>query len=253
MLTVATFLWHDPNFKWGSLFHYTPRHVDRLARAVKENLHIPHRFIVITDQEMTYSKAVDDVIPLWDDFRELGSCYTRLKCFDPAMHYILGDRFVWLDLDCMICGDLTPLFSRPEDFIVWRPNYHNTLMTPRRQFCGSMLMMDAGCRPQVWEEFNPETSPQIIRDLNYVGSDQAWITYVLGVDDEASWSREDGVLSFRGDITKHNSLPGREMRLYGRVQKPKEDARILFFHGNFDISMPMLHKYYPWIKEYWDG
>ena len=48
-LTVCTFLWHDPAFANRHLFVYGPAHVDRLYRAVRDNLGMDYRFVVVTD------------------------------------------------------------------------------------------------------------------------------------------------------------------------------------------------------------
>ena len=253
-LTVVTFLWEDPAFRWRDRFVYGPEHVDRLASAVRANLDMDYRFVVVTDHRAEAFTEVDEVVPLWPDFREHGRCYTRLKCFDPAIRDVLGDRLVWIDLDSVVLGDLTPLFSRTEDFIIWGFNQQRFISTKNR-YCGSMLMMDAGARPEVFKAFNFAEARMLKASKGLVGSDQAWIEHVLG-SDEAIWTADDGVMSFKvnldGDDTKKTGakLAGRDKRL-GMQHCRLEDARIVFFHGQHDPSMVSLHREYPWIADYW--
>jgi len=253
-LTVCTFLWDDPAFRWRERFTYGPAHVDRLAKAVRANLDMPYRFVVVTDYPADAFSEVDEVVPLWSDFREHGRCYTRLKCFDPAIGDILGERFVWLDLDCAVLGDLTPLFARTEDFVMWGFPQQRMISTPNR-YCGSMLMMDAGARPEVYRRFNMPEARLLKASYGLVGSDQAWIEHVLGPD-EAIWTAEDGVMSFKvnldGDDTKKTGakLAGRDKR-FGKQHCRLDDARIVFFHGQHDPSMVSLQQEYQWIADYW--
>jgi hypothetical protein len=66
-------------------------------------------------------------VPLWDDYaqrpeparRKNPSCYRRLRAFAPDIAATFGQRFVSIDLDCVITGDLRPLWNRSEDFVIW--------------------------------------------------------------------------------------------------------------------------------------
>lgn len=246
-LTVCTFLWSDPAFKWRDSFIYGPEHVDRLARAVRENLRMDYRFVVVTDHPAEAFTEPMDVVPLWSDLREMGRCYTRLKCFDPAICDVLGDRLVWLDLDCVVLGDLTPIFMRAEPFVIWGFDARDTY---RRQnaYCGSMVMMDAGALPHVWDSFDPATSPRLAAAQGLVGSDQAWIEYLLGPD-MPTWTSRDGVYSLRGHFAPYR-LPGRAGRR-GKFIEPPANSRIVFLHGNVDASMTSVQQSYRWIGENW--
>lgn len=246
-LTVCTFLWRDPSFKWRDNFTYGAEHVDRLARAVRENLSMDYRFVVVTDQPAEAFSEPMEVVPLWADFRDMGRCFTRLKCFDPAISSVLGERFVWVDLDCVVLGDLTPLFTRAEDFIIWGFDGRDPYKR-ENAYCGSMVMMDAGARSQVWERFDPVASPRLAASKHLVGSDQAWIEYVLG-DQEPTWTSRDGVYSLRAHFMS-SRLPGRASRA-GKFIEPPANARIVFLHGNVDASMVSVRQSHPWINENW--
>ena len=84
-----------------------------------------------------------------------------------------------------------------------------------------MWLLRAGRRPQVWDRFDPRSSPEAARAAGRFGSDQGWISHVLGPG-EATWSRADGVYSFRVHLLPSNpwALPA--------------NARIVMFHGRHD-------------------
>lgn len=240
MLTVCTFKWHDPGYRWNPLFTYGPEHVNRLYRGVSRHLYLPHRFVCVTDDAEGIDPGVE-IVPLWDDLRWMGGCYTRLRAFAPDMADVLGPRFVWMDLDSVVVGNLDPLFSRQEPFVIWA---HGNRKAP---YCGSMVMMDAGARAEVWERFDPQTSPA--EASRFIGTDQAWIAHCL--PGEATWTRKDGVYS-RTQVPPSTALGGVARRRYGAAPGAlPSGARVVFWHGPFDPSMPEVQAKYPWVQRHW--
>jgi hypothetical protein len=219
VLTIVTFLWKPPV---GYRSKFSGANVDTLFRMVKRNLDLDFRFVCITDDPAGITEKKIEVFELWPDLADLKnpsgsknpSCYRRLRLFAPDVAGWLGERFVVLDLDCVITGDLGPLFARKDDFIIWKST------TPGNFYNGSMWMMDAGARPHVWTHFDPVLSPRETKAARLYGSDQAWIAYSLG-GGESTWGPEDGVYSMRNQI-----VPGG-----GRLPM---NARIVFFHGKND-------------------
>lgn len=215
MISVVCFLWRTPGYR----FAYTAEQVNVLRRMVARNYPEPHRFLCVTDMPQGLDDGIE-VIPLWDDYKDLPnvsfgaagpSCYRRLKVFSEWFGEIAGKRFVCIDLDVVITGDLRPLWNRGEDFIALRD--------PARlwPFNGSMFMQRAGSKSFIWDEFDPATSPQQAHAAGCQGSDQGWLSYRLGKEG-ATWDQSDGVLSFRVDL-KRGSRP-----------LPK-NAKVVFFHG----------------------
>ena len=237
MIQVVTFLWNDENYRFNGLFRYGADHVNRWALAVRRNLTIEHEIVCITDGVGGLDPSIR-VIPLWDDLRDMGGCYTRLRAFSPDMKDIIGPRFVWMDVDCVITGNLDPLFSRTEDFVIWSNGYSGN------PYCGSMVMMDAGARRCVWDDFGPDCPDLASR---YVGTDQAWIAHRLG-DGEATWTQKDGVLS-RYDVGILNGMTRKSFKL--RPKPLRDNAKIVFFHGPVDPSLPEIQENLPWIKDHW--
>jgi hypothetical protein len=93
--------------------------------------------------------------------------------------------------------------------------------------------MKPGTRTQVWDTFTP-MAPKITQKLGIVGSDQSWISHVLGPG-EAMWGTKDGVYSYRNHLRS------------GLLPLPP-DARIVFLHGQHSPweSHPQSHR---WVRE----
>jgi hypothetical protein len=234
MLSVVTFKW-KPAAGYRSTF--TAEAVNTMSRMVARHYPSPHRFICVTDDAAGLAPGVE-AIPLWKDFATIPSphgghnpsCYRRLRVFDPAIAEQLGPRFVCVDLDTVITGNLAPLWDRPEEFVIWGET------DPRSWYNGSMFLLSAGARPQVFRAFDPKTSPQRAKAAGKFGSDQGWISYCLGPG-EPTWSRKDGVYSYRVHLKPNG----------GRLPA---GARMVMFHGHVD-PWSKESQQLPWVKEHW--
>lgn len=219
MLTFVTWKWTPPR---GYRSTFGPETVNTLKRMVDRHYHAPHRFLCVTDNSSGIDADVEIVQP-WNDFTQVPSpsggrnpsCYRRLRAFAPDIGEVFGPRFVSLDLDVVVTGDLRPLFDRPEDFVI----YGDT--NPKTFYNGSLFVLTAGTRSQVWTSFDPVKSPQASRSAGHFGSDQGWLSHCLGPH-EMKWTKADGVYSYQNDFvkTRRSELP--------------DDARIVVFHGNVD-------------------
>jgi hypothetical protein len=234
-LTVVTYKW-KPRAGYRSKFG--PEHVNTLARMIARHYPHPHRFVCVTD-DPTGIEAPVQTIPLWPDYAELvnpsapstgPSCYRRLRMFARDAADWLGRRIVALDLDCVVTGDLTPIFHRTEPFVIWADT------NPKTPYNGSLMLFTAGAVAELWEEFDPIQSPKRTRAAGYFGSDQAWISLRLG-GGQPTFKRQDGVLSYRVHLKQlgvQNRLPAA--------------TRLVIFHGSVDPwsaeAMAL-----PWVKE----
>lgn len=235
MLNVVTFRW-QPYEGYRSTF--PAEAVNTLARMVARHYPDPHRFWCITDDRRGIDEHIK-LLDLWPDLADIPnptgpkrnpSCYRRLKLFAPEMRERIGERILVLDLDCVVTGDLRPLWNRDDDFVAWgetrKDNAYN----------GSMILLRAGALPQVWTDFDPRRSPDRARAAGYFGSDQGWLSYKLGPG-YPRWSKRDGVYSYRN----HLEADG------GRLPA---DARIVFFHGQTDPWDPEAAKL-AWVKAHY--
>lgn len=231
-------------FKWKGPDHYRSKfgaeHVNTLRSMFERHLHMPHDFVCVTDD----AEGLDDRIrsvPLWRDHAALPSphgpsepsCYRRLRLFARDAGEIVGARrFAWCDLDVVLTGDVTPIFSRTEP-IVLLPT-----PTPKIPFNGSMILMDAGCRPEVWETFDPVTSPPRNVEAQCHGSDQGQISFCLRDRGEATWKigpDGDGIYFFHRHVFD------------GRLPS---DARLVSFHGRGDPWSPR-YSHMSWVRKHY--
>lgn len=221
-LTIVGWLWRNAQGP-----RYTAEHANAWARMIHRNLSLPHRFVLMTDDPGASYDPLIEPVALWDDWRTLKNpawpaskpqCYVRLKAFAREAEAIFGARFVSMDLDCIVVGSLDPLFQRTEDFLIFR-RFQLTSRDRLNCYNASMWMMTAGARAQVWEDFKGEESVKAARQ--FMGSDQAWIHYKLGLK-EPGWTSQDGVYGWPRirDDSRYR-------------EKPPPNARIIFFYGGF--------------------
>lgn len=233
MLTVVAWCWKPPaNYR----SQFNASHVNKLKEMVARHYAKPHRFVCVTDMPNGMNC---ETIPLWPDHSRLlhpygqrnPSCYRRLRIFSKEAREIFGERVVSIDLDCVITDDLSPLWDCPEDFKIWGET------NKANPYNGSMFIHTIGTRTQLWEKFDPMTTPHATRRAGYFGSDQAWMALCLG-HGEARWTKADGVYSFRNHI---KPTPG--------MLLPK-NARVVFMHGVEDPWGRMCQKL-SWVRTHW--
>lgn len=235
ILKVLTFKWrYMSGIKLPSrIKEYTAEHVNRLYHSVERNLTLPHEFICITDDPTNIECRT---LPLWETYRHLGGCFCRLLLFHPEMKEYIGKRFAVIDLDSVIVGSLNEMFSRTEDFIMNQYQIIHAISFNEQFYNGGLWLMNAGCRPHVLDTFTENGSMEILeqkrREKKLVGTDQAWISFLL-VDSEAVFNKKDGVYEYR----------------YLADGKLPEDARLVLFAGKYDPSI--LVDKIDWIKENW--
>jgi hypothetical protein len=231
-LAVVVWKWQQPGYRAT----FTGEHVNALARMARRNYRGELRVICVTDDATGIGPDVE-VLPDWGDWAAVRSphgalapsCYRRLRGFHPFIGDYFGPRFVSLDLDVVITGDMTPIWDREEDFVGLRDAYHP------RQLNGSMFLLRSGTRPSVWTDFSPAKARQAAAIAGFRGSDQAWMTCKLF--DEPTWKPGDGLYSYRRSILADgNRLP--------------PDARMVTFHGKtkpWDADAQAID----WVREHW--
>lgn len=190
MLTFVCFKWKGKDPKRVFL----PEYVNALYRALADNYDKPFRFVCITDdptglivESMPLPDMVDIPSPHGDMFP---SCYRRLWLFSAEAAKVLPGQVACIDVDAVICGNVTQLFDRDEDCVMWHEP-----SSKRFKYSGGLWMIRTGTRTHVWNDFDPHKSPKLTAEAGLVGSDQGWLSYCL--DGEAYWSRKDGVYRTR--------------------------------------------------------
>lgn len=234
--TIVTFKWKSPP---GYRSVFTAQHVNVLAAMVRRHYPKPHNFVCVSDDFAGIDKANIRRVPLWSDHaampspagvRRGPSCYRRLKLFARDAGALFGERIISLDLDMVLTGDVSALFDRSEDFIIWGDTH------PRTFYNGSFYSLRAGALPEIWEEFDPATSPAKAKAAGFLGSDQAWISYRLGAG-RPTFGMADGIYSYRVHIAPNGgTLPA--------------NARMVVFHGKVDPWSGIAQRH-RWVRDHW--
>lgn len=267
MLSVITFKYLKPGYRTT----YTSEHVNTLRRMVARCYNRPHRFFCVTDDPEGLGTDIE-CVPMWEDhFHMLNpthptnrpNCFPRLKLFSREMESIFGKRFVSLDLDMVMVDDVSPLWDREEDFIIYdaRGDDH---------YNGSMFIQTAGTREEVWAKFDPAVSPELTTQAGMRGSDQAWIRYCLSPN-AAVWDYNDGVYAYLNLVPPYRqrrlgktniALPtNARTRGTGGIRGPfppspvtptrdgslPENARVVIFAGEFKPWEERTKAMSPWI------
>ncbi len=216
-------------WKWGNGWRegvYESRHVNVLKRMVEKHLTVPHKFICITDN----AKGCDcETMPLWGfpvvpTMPRKPNCYRRLRMFSDWAVDAIGPRFMWIDLDCVILGNIDHLVRRTEDLVM--------LEGRAATYNGSLVYHRTGTRKQLWDDFDPRTSPAWAASHRrengrpMIGSDQAWIS--AKCPHEAKYTHErDGVSQFGSALRNGSVVPQHQsIVFYAGSIKPWDDARL---------------------------
>lgn len=231
--------------KWsraGYRSHFKAEHVNKLERMLQKHTTLDFKLVCFTDDP----KGINcETHPSFTEFAKIPSpmankknpaCFRRLSIFKKSMGEFLGaSRIIQMDLDVVITNNIDHILDRKEDFIMWGDTAKST------PYNGSLLNMVPGARECVYNEFDPDTSIQRIRQSGFIGSDQAWIGVCLG-QNEAKFSSKDGVYSFRNHF-ELNKPPRKEL---------PSNACMVIFHGNRDPWHTQLYNTYSWIKEHYE-
>lgn len=279
MITILGWLWRPDT----GAAPYSADHVNVWARMIHRNLTIPHRFVVVTDTPEADFDPLVTPIPLWDDWRDVApnwgkdkvNCYRRLKAYSAEFGELITvpsskfevpssasniehrtqnpepPRFVSVDLDLVVLGNkdstrqepfLDPLFDRPEDYLILKRFLQNG--TRPKNWCqGSMWMMTAGARRQVWDSFEGQRSADMTNGL--IGTDQAWVAFTLP-SSEAGWTHQDGVVCWT-DLSSN----------WTRYRQEVPPVKMIFFNCNpkqDELGKPIRPgetAKFPWIADYY--
>jgi hypothetical protein len=104
--------------KWGTL--YNAGYVNVLYNAVKEHLKGPFRFVCLTDDSTGFLPTIEALpipeLPLRPRDWTSGA-WPKLGVFTPDLHGLEG-RALFIDLDSVVVGDLSPMFEHPGRLIL---------------------------------------------------------------------------------------------------------------------------------------
>lgn len=223
-----------------------PQDVWAWNEMVGRNLTIPHRRVCITHVPELFPFM--ETVPLDCAKHVPGTCLVKLMTWRPDIESVLGKRIVVMDVDCVVTGNLDPLFDRSEDVVLWKnPNYEPG--GKRGFYQGSMQMLTAGARPQLWDDMQPEVLPWLNR--RFGGAEQCWISERLNTSypepgwewTEPHWTEADGVYG-AGRLFNGRMGEGVQTEL-------PDNARIVFTPGDRAPNQPEVQRAHPWIAKHY--
>ncbi|MFQ5622316.1 MAG: hypothetical protein ACE5FS_02870 [Paracoccaceae bacterium] len=240
--------------KWGTL--YGPDYVNVLYAAVAGNLHRDFRFVCLTDDPVGIRREVE-CHPIPDHGFRSGEFafggWPKLSVFARDLYGLAG-RALFLDLDTVIVGDITPLFDVPGELVMIREwKRFNDHFRPRRvRGMSSVFSFDLHGLPHLLERYleDPAAARASVRH------EQEWITKHAG---GMSFWPDGWVVSFKRQLM---AVP-----LVNRIVPPKpppSGAKLVAFHGvprPIDL-VPDRGQHWgsffrhgrgavPWVREYW--
>ena len=204
-------------WRWGQ--KYAGHYVERLKAGLARHLKQEYRFGVFGPE------AEDEYLT------KVPGCFCRLRMFDPAWqekHGLTG-RIVCIDLDAIITGSLDELFDRTEKFMILQgANASNPC-----PFNGSVMMLRAGTRPDVWADFSLKRAGEVPYDA--FPDDQGWLAHKI--PNAGAWKAgpESGIYAFQ--------KPG-----WPKGEDLPTGAKIVAFPGWRD---PSLFTKLEWVQRNW--
>ena len=254
--------------KWGD--YYTADYVNRLYAGVKRNLHLPFRFVCVTDDSTGFAPGIE-AVPFPPDPKVPGTyaprpwpnIFAKLALFKDGFADLKGPT-LFLDIDLLVTGPLERFFLyRPGDFCI----IHNWVERRKALFRkipdignSSCFRFDAGKSNGVWETFLEEKDLPGQKDRFRLGS-QKFQTYAMMKTGKVSWWPSKWVCSFKRQL-----VPIFPLNKIFQPWRPPKTASIVAFHGQPDLPQA-IEGYYlkydkpvkphltckptKWILEYW--
>lgn len=219
-INIVTWLWKPTG--WRDTYSYF--HVNALYHMLCAYVKVPFKLHVVTDIPQVYLFHPEiHVHPLWNEphidvARGHPNCWKRLYAFSKDAKYLFGDRFMSIDLDVVIMDGITDIVTTKEPFKI--------LQGVKNPYNGSIWIKDADAHNEVWDTFDPKTSPIEAKETG-VGSDQAWIATVI--KDAPKWTRDNGIFQFMSGYPR--DYKGVKMIFFAGSIKPWD--RIMRKHDMF--------------------
>ena len=160
MVTVACVYWKG---KFRGREVYDSSWVAKLRNMVARNLPMEHRFVCLSNADVPCVKI--DLIHDWPGF------WSKIELFRPGL---FEGRVLYLDLDIVITGDLTPFVEFPSKFAIiktWAPP--KLMVYEGKKIAGeynsSVMVWDAGAGDSVYTQFDPDIMEEIYSDQDHIG------------------------------------------------------------------------------------
>ncbi len=228
MLFVCTWFWGD---KWPAVY------ADRLFAGLRRNLRQQFRAVLIADRLIAVGADIVCAIEREDQsLLSQRGCLVRMRMFDASWQASIGaragDRIVSVDLDVIATAALDPLFDRDDEFTIMQ-GFNSTNPCP---FNGSLWMVRAGVRHDVFEDFSFDAYKSRGVPVHAFPDDQGWLHHKF--PNAAAYGPQDGVYAFKKvgwGAAGRRGLP--------------DGARLVAFPGRD----PAKYSEAPWVRQHWIG
>lgn len=246
MILITTFLWSGARAWRPGVF--APKHVAGLAKMLRDNLTVPHRFVCICDA------------PYWDPLRAMGIDVWPLWSWPKATVKAWGGADSWVrlgllgapgkrlgkevdvahflnfDIDTIVRGNVDDIVQQAADetlIVYWSKRDRGEAMKTgqRRGFQGCLWGGKLGGFPECWKACD---SDKVCEEAtrSWIGSDQALLTHLCSQSDYDTNPLED--------VPRWDEDSG---MVLDRNVEDVPDWRVLFCFGG-DDSKPWNHPSY---------
>lgn len=231
--------------KWGR--KYGPEYVNRLYGMVRRHLAGDFRFVCLTDDAQGVRAEVQCLpipsLALPPGIPERG--WTKLTTFEADLHGLRGTA-LFLDLDVVIVGDITPFFEAPGEFLI----IHDWKRPWRITGNSSVYRFELGAHADVLARFRAEQATIRARLRN----EQAFLSEVMHEQGRLAYWPAAWCASY-----KYHCIP-RWPANFWRTPHVPNGARIIVFHGEVNPPDALAGRRNrrlryvrpaPWVAEHW--
>lgn len=230
MTPLAVVTW-----KWGTLFG--PEYVNRLFDGVARHFDGEFAPFCITDDPRGLDAGIN-VLPLPTEFRDTPRCCRRVWLYSADRVREFGARILHLDLDTVVTGNVTGLFSRPEPLVLLRMDYAEV-------YSPAMCLMDTGVLHEFYEVVASDLEGFRQATGERHASDLAMLNFYLAGRTVPSWGRTDGVTLYFGEGYERHAHLG-----IGPKDQTVPDGTRVVVLGSADL--PVIRQRPPrWWTEHW--
>lgn len=194
MLTVIT-------FAYGS--NYTFWHAQNLRTMLEKHLTIPWRMKVVTNAVHEFKVAGFDAVKLWEvnavlrqRNRPAGHTFARLGLFDKHIGGSLGDRLLYMPLDCIIRANIDDLIPADSTEVkVTRFLGKNTISG------GPFYVRPDSICECPWQAV--QFDPDLPKRTQFGDNANGLLTYLLG-ESVQTWNENDGIIADQSILTSND-------------------------------------------------
>lgn len=216
-MKFVCWLWNGRGF-WKDVAKYNEGHALTLRTMLER--HGGHELICVHSDAFSPPGAS---IRMPAEVAALPNYLPKLWAWSPQFADLMGERFVSIDLDVVVTGDLAPVLQSNAPLRIWNQAAGEPYNT-------SLFALEPGYGHEVWTEMSLGAVTQAVAQRQRWTGDQSWVAHVLGPNEE-TFGEETGVIQYR--------------RIYHAKEQPS-GMKAAFLCGPYEpISESEIS---PWIK-----